>query len=327
MQISTQDYVHGGTQKDFYTEQDVDQVACPLCSHDQSDLIYRERGHLGISRCKSCGLVFTNPRLKNPEQVYWGDSEKYFEEARLIFLGKKGHHRDPNYLHDIGLIKKIKTTGKFVDVGSSMGFFLRHASKAGFDTLGVEPSPTLSKLAKEYFHLEIINTFLEKANIPLHSIDIITMTDVFEHIPNPSELLAAARNLLKTDGILFIKVPNGKFSLLKLKLARLLKKTGQYDLFDSYEHVVHYSFKSLAQMLEKNGFNVLARHIAPPIQLPVWHHYVGHYFQYPTPFGLDPKHIIIRRLFYWLAKLEFLLKFHRDSIFTQNIVIIARAKV
>jgi hypothetical protein len=72
-------------------------------------------------------LIYVNPRLKEPEQIYWGDSEKYFKEARLIFAGKAKHHRDVNYLQDLKLIYKYKPTGNFLDVGTNMGFFLRNA--------------------------------------------------------------------------------------------------------------------------------------------------------------------------------------------------------
>lgn len=323
MNISTADYIHGGTQKDRYTEHDVDWCGCPLCQNSKSEMIYQERGALGISRCSECGLVFTNPRLKNPEQVYWGQTEHYLAEARLIFTGLKKHHRDINYRHDLELIRRTKPTGRFLDVGTNMGFFLRLARDMGYDTLGIEPSASLSALAREYFKLDIMTEFLEKADLPAESADIISMTDVFEHIPNPGTLLIAAKRLLKKDGILFIKVPNVNYSLLKLRLLKMLGRTGSYDIFDSYEHVVHYNFKTLKKMLDQNGFQLINHSIDLPIQLPVWHHYVGHYYQYETPFLLDWKHQSARWIFHVLAVIEFTLRFKQDSIFSANISVIA----
>lgn len=42
-----------------------------------------------------------------------------------------------------------------------------------------------------------------------------------------------------------------------------------YDIFDSYEHVVHCSDLTLREMLEKYGFKMLKIKIGKPIQLPV----------------------------------------------------------
>jgi len=120
------DYERGGKQKDIYNESEVMHVVCSLCGKDDYKEIYKERGAIGIVKCNNCNLIYVNPRLKNPADIYWGDAEKYFKEARLIFEGKASHHRDPNYLEDLKLIHQHKPEGNFLDVGTNMGsiFFL-----------------------------------------------------------------------------------------------------------------------------------------------------------------------------------------------------------
>ena len=321
------DYERGGTQKEVYAGSEVVSALCPFCGSTKFNKIYVERGSLGIVRCGDCGLIYVNPRLKNPEEIYWGDAEKYFKEARLIFEGKKAHHRDPNYLEDLKIIRRYKPAGNFLDVGTNMGFFLRNARKwNSWKLYGVEPSPSLSDMARRYFGLNIKTAFLEDAGFRDSFFDVVTMTDVFEHIANPGRLLQEVRRVLKPDGILFIKVPNVKFSLFKLKVIKLLGKLKAYDIFDSYEHVVHYSGATLKKMLEKHGFKVEKLRIGRPVQLPAWHKYVGFYYQYPSPWRLDYKAQTTRGMFYYLSKIEFYLAGGHIGYLAPNIIAVAAKK-
>ncbi|MBM3253395.1 MAG: class I SAM-dependent methyltransferase [Candidatus Omnitrophica bacterium] len=322
--LSNTDYERGGTQKDFYTESDVKFINCPLCGTNQYKEIYKERGALGIVSCLSCGLIYINPQLKTPETVYWGDADKYFKEARLIFEGKARHHRDTNYLDDLRMIYRYKPYGNFLDVGTNMGFFLRNAKGWEWNLYGVEPSPSLSEMARKYFNLNVKTAFLEDAGFEGEFFDAVAMTDVFEHIPQPTKLLNEIRRILKSDGVLFIKVPNGLFNLFKFYIAKMTGRLKKYDIFDSYEHVIHYSDRTLHRILEKCGFAVIRTYIGKPIQLPVWHKYVGHFYQYPSPWILDPVRQSLRVIFYWLSFLEFWIRFKKAGYLAPNFVIIAK---
>ncbi|MFH1508137.1 MAG: class I SAM-dependent methyltransferase [Candidatus Omnitrophota bacterium] len=322
--MNNADYERGGKQKSFYNDADVISVDCLLCGCHEYKSIYKERGALGIVRCVKCSLIYVNPRLKEPEKVYWGDAEKYFTEARLIFEGKAGHHRDPNYSADLALIHKYKPAGNFLDVGTNMGFFLRKAKGMGWDLYGVEPSPSLSELARKYFGLNIQTAFLENSGFKDSFFDVVTMTDVFEHLTEPKKILAEARRILKPEGIIFIKVPNGLFNLFKLSSARLTGRLKDYDIFDSYEHVVHYSQSTLDAMLKQCGFKALDFSIGKPIQLPVWHKFVGQYYQYPSPLPLDLKRQTTRNLFFILSVIEQKIRLNRIGYLAPNIIVVAR---
>jgi len=318
------DYIHGGTQKAEYTADEVETVLCPLCNGTKQKLIYSERGVLNIVKCLSCNLIYVSPRLKSPDKIYHGDAKIYFEEAKLIFFGKAKHHRDPNYLRDIKMIKKYKPSGRFLDIGTNMGFFLRLAAKGNWDLWGVEPSPSLSEIARKYFNLNVKTAYLEEAGFQSNSFDVISMIDVFEHITNPATILKEINRILKPGGILFIKVPNGLFNLLKFRLAKFAGRLKNYDIFDSYEHVVHYSENSLEKMLAKYGFSVISKNVGSPIQLPVWHNYVGFYYQYPSPWQLDYKKQAARLFLYYLSKIEFYLLGRHVGHLAPNIIIISK---
>lgn len=318
-------YEKGGRQKETYDKSEVINVPCPLCDSSKHKELYKERGNLGIVRCINCNLIYTNPRLTETEEIYSGDTEGYFNEAKLILEGKAPHHRDKNYTEDLELIHKYKPSGNFLDIGTNMGFFLRKAKQwKDWKLYGVEPSPSLSCMARKYFGLDIKTTSLKDACFENEFFDIITMTDVLEHIVNPGEILKEIRRILKPDGILFIKVPNGLFNLFKLKIAGLAKKLKNYDIFDSYEHVVHYSGNTLKKIIKKHGFQVIKTSIGKPIQLPAWHKYVGYYYQYPSPWIMDYKKQTGRSILYFLSKIEFYLFGNNIGYLAPNIIIIAR---
>jgi len=320
------DYEKGGLQKENYGIDEVIERDCPLCGSKDYLEIYKERGAIGIARCKDCRLIYTNPMVKESEKNYWGDERKYYEEARLICKGLARHHRDTNYLEDLERIEKIKPEGNFLDIGTNMGFFLRHTRGRKWNVFGVEPSPSLSGMARKYFGLNVKTSYLEDAGFQDNFFDIVTMTDVFEHISNPNKILKDVRKILKKGGILFIKVPNGNYNLLKLNLARMTKKTHNYDIFDSYEHVTHFTYETLKRVLEESGFKIKDVFMGSPIQVPVWHKYLGHYYQYPSPWVLDWKNSLLRKVFYWVSKVEFLLRGKRTGYFASNISVVAIKK-
>lgn len=319
-------YERGGTQKDFYSPEEVIERKCPLCDSASYNEIYKERGTIGIVRCRGCGIVYVNPMVKEPEKNYWGDEKKYFEEARLIFEGKAKSHRDRNYLEDLRVIEKIKPKGNFLDIGTNAGFFLRHTRGRKWKVAGVDPSPILSEMARKYFGLNVKTSYLDKAGFEDEYFDVVTMIDVFEHISEPKRILEDVKKVIKKDGILFIKVPNASYNILKLNLAKLTGVLENYDIFDSYEHITHYSHNTLKAMLEVCGFKVKKVFIGRPIQPPVWHKYVGHYYQYPSPWFLASKDYILRVLFYWISRVERLLRFGNIGYFAPNIIMIAERK-
>ncbi len=323
MQDVKDDYIRGGTQKIFYREGEKEACKCLLCGADNYIHIADERG-LSVVKCRECNLLYTNPRAVDSEKNYFGDIDIFRDEARMIFKGQRPHHRDRNYIFELKHIKKIKGEGKkLVDVGSNMGFYLRIAKKMGFDAEGVEPSPSLAKLSSEQWGLKIHNGFLENVSLPDKYCDVLSLIDVFEHVTNPSELLGTAHRIIKDDGIVVIKVPNGDYNLSKQRLAKMTGKSGM-DIWDCCEHVAHYTYATFKKMAEKSGFKIKKFIVPIPIHTPIWAQLVGHYYLHPTPVILDWKRIAIRNTFYQAGRFENL--FGRKNHFAPDLMFIIEKK-
>ena len=321
-------YGRGGTQRESYTTNDVVAVPCPFCRSTAGETLCVEHGAIGVKRCSLCSLIYTSPRLRDPEAVYRGDYEEYIKEARLILSGQAPHHRDPNYLQELELIEAHTSgRGRLLDVGCNMGMLLRLARSKGWEVVGIEPSPALHRIATEQLGLTVYNSSLEAiAADEQGSFDAVAISDVLEHITEPQAFLQAAARVLRPGGLLYVKVPNAGWSMLKQRLAERLGHDLKRGAWDAYEHVVHYTEPTLKAMLRAGGFEPLLITSSRPVQIPVWHEYTGQYFQYPSPWVLDIKRYLGRLGFYALGRVETRVRRGRIGYCAPNLVVLALAR-
>lgn len=97
-------------------------------------------------------------------------------------------------------------TVKVLEIGSGTGFLLSQIKQLGFDVLGIEPGKHCL-YAKEKYDVDIIHDFFPTKYIDT-SFDIIIMTNVLEHIPEPSLFLKSLHTYLNKNGVLIISVPD-----------------------------------------------------------------------------------------------------------------------
>ena len=248
-----------------YAPSETDAVPCPLCGSASREQLAREWS-LGIVRCTDCALVYVSPRVREPEKNYWGDEAATETKYGAVFDGRAPHNRDRNYIEHLDAIRRFKPEGRLLDIGTHCGFFLRMARGRAWDIQGIEPSPANAALARGKFGLTITSGYLHEGSFPPGSFDVVTMVDVFEHITDPLDVLRNIHHVLKPGGILFIKVPNAAWNLLKYRVLTRLAHANGFDIFDAREHVVHYSQATLARMLATAGLRPVHFYVPRPIQ-------------------------------------------------------------
>ena len=77
----------------------------------------------------------------------------------------------------------------------------------GWTVQGLEPDPKAAAVAREQ-GIEVIESPIERTPLVADAFDVITMSHVIEHVPDPIALLVAARRALKPGGMLFVFTPN-----------------------------------------------------------------------------------------------------------------------
>jgi SAM-dependent methyltransferase len=105
--------------------------------------------------------------------------------------------------------RRFPSRSKVLEIGFGNGRFLKFATDRGWDIIGTELNSALVEVASlkgfNVMHCSDLQDF------PAHSFDLVVAFDVLEHLPNDllSAMMAQIRRVLKEDGVLVARFPNG----------------------------------------------------------------------------------------------------------------------
>ena len=153
-----------------------------------------------LSRCSACGVVFSDPRdLVGPD---W-----YEKSAPLRAVEIRGTPRsDPRFswFLNAGL-----APARLLDIGCGDGGFMEVAACEGWKTTGVDYESRMIELARAKgldAHCAELAAFLKRR--AAKEFDTVTLFDVLEHTPEPRDMIAAIKPVLKRGGHLAVTFPN-----------------------------------------------------------------------------------------------------------------------
>lgn len=232
---------------------------CPIC--DRSELVdflrtkdFTFSGEMfTIQKCVNCGFRFTNP-IPSEDQIgrYYG-AENYMSHATkskrglMPFVYKRV--RNINLNNKLSLVREYANGNKLLDIGAGNGFFLKACEIEQYEVLGVELDEKARKVAFDDFGLELQDaSFLAKTES--HSIDVITMWHVLEHVYQLKEQVALYERILKPDGVLIIALPN-----IDSYDAHYYKE--YWDGLDLPLHLYHFTPKDVRRLFEQFDMEVV----------------------------------------------------------------------
>jgi SAM-dependent methyltransferase len=201
--------------------------------------------HGTILRCQSCGFGFLASRLTDKQLA-----ELYSQLDHQIYEAESGG-RARTAIQHLKVVQRFVTSGSLLDVGCASGAFLKLCARNGFQVTGVEPATGLANKAKETLadQGEVFCATLQDASLRPAAFDVLTLWDVLEHVPEPTEFLHLCASLLKAEGYLFANVPD-----LDSFQAKIFRRRWPLLL---PEHLNYFTRKSLALCAEKAGFRLL----------------------------------------------------------------------
>ncbi len=142
---------------------------------------------------------------------------------------------------------------RLVDAGAGRGRFVAAARRAGYDAVGVEPSPRGVQAAREVYDVELLAAELGRAEPG--TADVVTLWHVLEHLDEPGAALDRVAAWLRPGGTLLVGVPN-----LASAQARLARE--RWFHLDLDRHRTHFTPRGLEALLRAHGFDVVAtRHV------------------------------------------------------------------
>lgn len=215
------------------------------------DRMFGFPGEFMVDECTKCGQISTHPELSDEE------IEKFYPTQYLLFTkaieDEKNWFKRFDRKHGVNLRcravisnSKVKK-GRVLDIGCATGIFLHGMQLRNWECYGIEPSAHAADYARKRFNLRVNTGYLRSGQYPDNFFDIITLWDVFEHLPSPIETLSIINRTLKPGGLLLISTPN-----IDSWTAQIFGK--YWAGWETPRHYHVYSPQSLDSLLTKTGF-------------------------------------------------------------------------
>ncbi len=239
---------------------------CGLCGSSENDLVvvqhlFREDFH--VVRCKSCGLIRTNPRPTAEWKARFYDPRcnALPELHGRDFIYAPEADRLPSYRRLLQFVKKrMRPGGVLIDVGAASGTFVKMAIDDGLQAIACDYSHEALAYARDTLGVPTLASPAEQIDAPDNSYDCVTMFHTIEHLPDPVGVLREMLRILKPGGFIFLETPNytlhytaetrwrGLFPLYKL----LTKREGMPWV--PFDHYYHWTPALLRRALQQAGF-------------------------------------------------------------------------
>ncbi len=209
---------------------------CPVCGNK---VLLKKAGYefAHLVSCKKCSFIFSH-RIPPPNELQmcyanYGQEEylsaitiKRFEELLVVF-------------------EKFRKNNRILDLGCGYGNFLNVAKSQGWEVFGTEFSDRAISIC-ESKGIKVKKAGFSVENFEPDFFDIITASEVIEHLENPCISISNVIKGLREGGAIYLTTPNFN-SLLRFRLGP------KYNIISHPEHLSYFSKKSLNHCLKKNS--------------------------------------------------------------------------
>jgi 2-polyprenyl-3-methyl-5-hydroxy-6-metoxy-1,4-benzoquinol methylase len=227
---------------------------CPLCGGTTIQKKYAN-AQLPVWHCV-CGAVFLSPFPSADElkEIY---RETYYETWGLAADNEDGPRQMKlrTFTARLNKISQFLRAGKVLDVGCATGYFLEAAKNKGWDIYGVELSEYSSRLAQKKFGSRIFTGTLEEAHFADETFDLITLSDLLEHIQDLDAFMREIVRILKPAGLLMLVTPNAA----SLSCRMMGAKWSHYKA----EHLHYFTPVTIKTLLKKSGVSPVLIEASP----------------------------------------------------------------
>lgn len=237
----------------------INNSTCRLCGSSHYKLLYNIHSpfdnskenipglpraiRLKVVKCGHCGLVYALNGLDKNFIAHCYENNK----DTLYTMEERANRLSARII--LGKIRRFKEKGDLLDIGCSAGFLVDEAVKLGYKAEGIDLSEYAANFAKERLRLTVCRGDILAKDFPENHFDVITVTDVIEHLSEPLECLVKIKKILKPGGILYITTPD-----IESWLSRIFKSRWK-GIRNS--HLFYFSGKTMRNMLKQAGLDAI----------------------------------------------------------------------
>jgi len=227
-------------------------------------------------RCRSCGVFFYWPLPTEAEQKTFYDGQwaeqsseyhDHYDDALLENANLKN-----NFLPRLEWLARNGFSGNLLDIGCSVGTFLRAAKERGWNVQGLDLGEAACARTAAAVGCPVHCGVLDAVDLAGGSFDVIHASQVIEHVMEPRRFLAAACRLLRPGGALLLAAPiidpkvYWTTHFVQKRLVPAVSRGREYPYPWAVHHPFHvyaHSPKSLRLLTGSAGFRVIDTRVVP----------------------------------------------------------------
>jgi len=195
------------------------------------------KGYPGLVKSRPLGFVFEK-RIPGSEEL----QKHYAGYSRNDYLSPVTIRR---YQELLDFFEPYRRTGKILDLGCGVGYFLEEAARRGWQVYGTEFTDEAVRICRDK-GIQMKQGRTTADMFPQDSFDIITSFEVIEHINYPLEEMNCIRRFLRHGGLFYCTTPNfNALERYRLKAA--------YRVIAYPEHLSYYTPHTFHYLMRRNG--------------------------------------------------------------------------
>jgi SAM-dependent methyltransferase len=236
---------------------------CPMCSGNDlvreqtlRDLIQLKPGYFHVSRCRSCGHIFQNPRLNSRGlEFYYSD---FYTGGGEDTIKRHLASMTASYRARALMVKGYGQPRRWLDVGAGYGHFAQTARglwrETAFHVLDISASIKEAE-DKGWAQRGYVGRLLDLSPQLEKNYDVVSMFHYLEHTPDPLAELRVVATIVEPQGLLMIEVPDPD------SLGRRLMGSFWPSWF-APQHLHFFPARNMETYLREAGFDPILWHRA-----------------------------------------------------------------
>jgi len=227
---------------------------CPNCSPSiDTRIVFTLEFGIRVLECRGCGLQFAEvyPEMGEADSEIYGDP--YF--AGTIALRPAREKIFAELLEEIESVSGGK--GRLLDVGCGDGMLLEVAARVGWEVEGTDIATAAVRYARDERGLTVHKGAIEDLSLEPGSYDVVVLNHSLEHVRNPRATLVRVRELLRTEGVARIEVPN--LSSLSARVqnlqSRFRLKKHRWRHYETGHHFWFFTPRTLSRTIRFAGLS------------------------------------------------------------------------